>query len=102
MQIVIEIPDEEYARIISMDHFKRTYEQDMICDGTPLPKGHGRIGDLDQILLWMIYKKGIIDKLKCGEITPVFKDATIIEADAESEVDEFDNIDSMLEYLWKI
>ena len=36
MKIVIDIPDEEYARIMSMDHFKRTYEQDMIYDGTPL------------------------------------------------------------------
>jgi len=47
MKIVIDIPDEEYARIMSMDHFKRTYEQDMIYDGTPLPK---RILSVDLII----------------------------------------------------
>jgi hypothetical protein len=38
-----------------------------------------------RILLWLIYKKGIIDDQKCGEIAPVFKDATILEAESEVE-----------------
>ena len=45
MKIVIDIPEEEYARIMSMDHFKRTYEQDMIYDGIPLPKHYGDLAD---------------------------------------------------------
>lgn len=90
MQIVIDIPEDVYKPII------KAYEKDKelqtrpnlykaIANGTPLPKGHGRIGDLDQVLLWMIYKKDIIDEQKCGEITPVFKDATIIEAESEDK-----------------
>ena len=89
MKVVIDIPKEDYD-IIKNDGVYSTFSGEMkrwglaaIRNGTPLPEGHGRIGDLDQILLWMIYKKGIIDDLKCGEIAPVFKDATIIEAESE-------------------
>ena len=92
MQLVIDIP-EDHKRVIDNlvidgKGYLLPYEVEdtlakAVKQSTPLPKGHGRIGDLDQVLLWMIYKKGIIDKLKCGEITPVFKDATIIEAESE-------------------
>lgn len=53
MQIVIDIDDEEYQR--TMRHYK-SFPRDLshyernIVNGTPLPKGHGRIGDLDSIM----------------------------------------------------
>ena len=81
MQIVIDIPKDIYDFLQEND--TGTQVDRAIANGIPLPEGHGRIGDLDQLLLWMIYKKGIIDNLKCGEIAPVFKDATIIEAESE-------------------
>ena len=92
MQIIIDVPNSLYNHITTNIEPNRQADDMLnvlissIVDGTPLPKGHGRIGDLDQILMWLIYKKGIIDKLKCGEIAPVFKDATIIGAD-EEEID---------------
>lgn len=82
MQIVIDIPDEEYEDVKKASGCYYDFGK-AIVNGTVLPKGHGRIGDLDQVLLWMIYTKGIIDNLECGEIAPVFKDATIIEAESE-------------------
>ena len=84
MKIVIDITDEEYEDVKKTGGCYYDFGK-AIYYGTPLPKGHGRIGVLDQLLLWMIYKKGIIDELKCGEIAPIFKDATIIKADIESE-----------------
>lgn len=94
MQIVIDIPDKVYGIIKYFEpaldsEYKE--EDDVktilikgILNGTPLPKGHGRIVDGDEILIWMI-NKGIIDKLKCGEVASVFERATIIQADKEKE-----------------
>lgn len=46
MQIVIDIPDEEYKRLIYIDIFKlRGY----IENGAPLPKGHGRLTEINII-----------------------------------------------------
>ena len=52
MQIVIDISEERFRDIqriaevqLERNHFK-TAEQ-IIANATPLPKGHGRIGDLD-------------------------------------------------------
>ena len=52
MQIVIDVPDEDYKRIKDMpDAFNsltsRAYKS--IKNGTPLPKGHGRLIDADAI-----------------------------------------------------
>lgn len=52
MQIVINISEESYKNIKERVN-KRDYP-DMkigraIADGAPLPKGHGRIGDLDAL-----------------------------------------------------
>ena len=50
MQIVIEIPDEEY-REIRQGH--KTFNTELyllngVLEGTPLPKGHGRLIDADK------------------------------------------------------
>jgi hypothetical protein len=52
---------------------------DWIANGTPLPKGHGRLKDIDKIINDGI-SKGFCDwynEMKCADI--------IIEADKESE-----------------
>lgn len=51
VELVIKIPEEVKNRLC----FGVTYSKDIqvVCealnDGTPLPKGHGRIGDLDAL-----------------------------------------------------
>lgn len=86
IEVVIKIPEEVKNRLC----FGVTYSKDIqvVCealnDGTPLPKGHGRIGDLDALRCentdFDTYKDycTMFDEIEAAE--------TIIEADmAESE-----------------
>jgi len=94
MQIVINISEESYKNIKEQVD-KRDYP-DMqigraIADGTPLPKGHGRLKDADAMI------KRITNLTKCSNgyskvydetmiINIISNELTIIEADeAESE-----------------
>ena len=50
MKVVIDIPNWLYNAI--MEHKEPVYSQSLgeaVRDGTPLPKGHGRLGDLDAL-----------------------------------------------------
>ena len=55
MQVVIDIPEKTYYRIqalVSSDYFEHDICGDSmqrIANGTPLPKGHGRLIDEEQI-----------------------------------------------------
>lgn len=77
MQIVIDIPEEVYRKA------KETH--DVMCDsvwlgikyGTPLPKGHGRLKDIDKIINDGI-SKGFCEWYDEMKYAP-----TIIEADKE-------------------
>ena len=40
MKIVIDIPDNEYHQICELRLHNRTFYDDAIRNGTPLPKGH--------------------------------------------------------------
>ena len=83
MQIVIDIPEKTYHRIQALvmdDYFEHDicgYSMRRIANGTPLPKGHGRLIDAD----------ALIDTLGCSDRDIYVKacieeDAlTIIEAD---------------------
>lgn len=96
MQIVIDIPVQKYKWIVENP---QTYTDDLckaIANGTPLPKGHGRLGDLDTLETEMVsgikagnYVEGyeeygninnMDDCVDCIKHAP-----TIIEADKESE-----------------
>lgn len=101
MQIVIDIPDDEIEYIKNtsfVEHESTVFKQsesdrkktmmifnllDAIRDGTPLPKGHGRLKDIDKIISDGI-SKGFCDWYDEIEYAP-----TIIEADeaTESEVE---------------
>ena len=50
MQIVIDIPEEEY-NIIKKFNAPMTWAEHLIAAGTPLPKGHGRLIDADALPL---------------------------------------------------
>lgn len=45
MKIVIDIPDQMYERVLDGTYCGTLYEE--LKNGTPLPKGHGRLGDFD-------------------------------------------------------
>ena len=84
VELVIKIPEEEYQNYLNM---RPAYPEGVFCyikaiqNGTPLPKGHGRLIDANQL------EKEIEDYSKGAfAMTPEFlvKDApTIIEADRE-------------------
>lgn len=89
MQIVIDIPEEEYQTYINhteaiLDASIPLVHQDLlraVINGTPLPKGHGRLIDADVLVDGMEDDYEFCEALNA---TP-----TIIEADtAESEVSE--------------
>ncbi len=93
MQIVIEIPDKRYKdiqRIASVqleDRYYQTVEQ-IIARGTPLPKGHGRLIDADELYLDIQTD----EEMRLGEhlewVKNRFDNApTIIEADKEESED---------------
>ena len=49
MQIVIDIPKGYYDGIKSIPDIQCDADMQIIKNGTPLPEGHGRLGDLDKI-----------------------------------------------------
>lgn len=77
MELLIKIPEEEYKRMKEKRMFGNvTTWKDAICNGTPLPKGHGRLIDADKI--WDLYHDYEYDFYEA------FNDvATIIEANEE-------------------
>lgn len=93
MQIVIEIPDRQYELLQRVAKTKRGVENlseygELILNGTPLPKGHGRLVDADELYDGFIdgtegYDCQTWNRIEIGDI---IEDApTIIEADNESE-----------------
>lgn len=51
MKVIVDIPNWLYNAI--MEHKEPHYSKSLgeaVRDGTPLPKGHGKLGDLDSIM----------------------------------------------------
>lgn len=77
MQIMIDIPKEEYERLAYIDILKlRTY----IENGTSLPKGHGRLIDESDLMPDSDYEDGMFYSVSIGAIHGA---PTIIEEDKE-------------------
>lgn len=78
MQLVIDIHEKDYQSILNSGQVP----YGVVCaimNGTPLPKGHGRIGDLDR--LYYVFEKNVVSADAFKEL---FDHApTIIEADKE-------------------
>ena len=96
MQLVVEISEKEYNRIQAMDwkNGDKWYEEPIraIHYGTPLPKGHGRLKDIDKFLK-SVEKDRMHECYMCSwTVDDVLQKLdswyapTIIEADKESEV----------------
>lgn len=72
MKIVIDIPEEMYQNVLNGTYCGTLYEK--LKNGTPLPKGHGRLIDADELE----------SRMKIGYC--IVRDApTIIEADKAGE-----------------
>lgn len=78
MRLIIDIPEEYYEKVIkTIPDWQASADTLMIKNGTPLPKGHGRLIDADALIDSLdasdrdIYCKAVIE-----EDAP-----TIIEAD---------------------
>ena len=96
MQIVIDIPEDVIESAQSSPNYYPTYNFEKIwraiANGTPLPKGHGRLIDADKANKKMQYyhddceKTSVYTRLGFETAMNVVNDApTIIEADTESE-----------------
>ena len=94
MQIVIDIPKEKYDLCKKWKPSERSELQEAVANGTPLPKGHGGLIDVNQYKQTLV---GYIDENKnsddmflagCGDgayhAMCMLKDIpTIIEADSK-------------------
>ena len=91
MQIVIDIPKDVYEEIMAHNRERREggksayYFEGLIQNGTPLPKGHGRLIDADAFAIRGEY----LEKLYGSDFYWEFKKQldkhpTIIEADKEN------------------
>ena len=71
IELVVKIPKEEYEMIVNSEDCGLHTLTRVIANGTPLPKGHGKLIDADDIDNHII---GHVDTRSCP---------TIIEADKE-------------------
>ena len=63
MQIVIDIPDEYYKKLVNpYQHNEKWCERlkRIVMNGTPLPKGHGAIVDMNQLNMWDVKQTPVI------------------------------------------
>jgi hypothetical protein len=90
MKIIIDIPETAYRLLNNggVDWLGTEYILSAVAKGTPLPKGHGRLGDLDKIKKEMqnyhddCAKTSKYTRLGFETAMAVVEDApTIIEAD---------------------
>lgn len=88
MQIMIDIPKHIYEHIKEVYEHSHTVEAtySYIYHGIPLPKGHGRLIDVNDIKVIELEDSLHIIRHEKGDEIDVHIDApTIIEADTESE-----------------
>lgn len=85
MQIVIDIPQEIYDDYMSCDK-NEIMENGALIDkaiinGTPLPKGHGRLIDADSLNFWMTEVDKNYQTVKVVSKWQVDNALTVLEAD---------------------
>lgn len=85
MKLVIDLPEYLYDRLHDLvydDYALNDYEL-AVFNGTPLPKGHGRLIDVSDLMPDSDYEDGLFYAVSIGQINLA---PTIIEADkSESE-----------------
>lgn len=85
MQIVIEIDDDRYEKIINNEVYAPLDICVALYNGTPLPKGHGRLIDGDKAIADFA-NYGIDHMWDAVDLPDIIDESpTIIEADEESD-----------------
>lgn len=97
MQILVEIDDKLYNRIKYLEPRANTMLDELmrsIQNGTPLPKGHGRLKDVDELLKMTKSYKSELGRLKADPFVKsgietvesfIKEMPTLIEADRSEE-----------------
>lgn len=81
MELIIQIDEAEYNKICNYDGMNVTRMMSIIQHGIPLPKGHDRLIEADEVLF-----QSIRDYCGPGKAYEILKSAkTIIEADKEKD-----------------
>ena len=84
IELVIKIDEKLYSDMKSLPF--TTFAEDVIINGTPLPKGHGRLIDADELKPRDISPEAWYSPMWGFELFDIEDAPTIIEADAaESE-----------------
>ena len=90
IELVIKIPEEEYSDFCKRYIGSHNIVINAVCNGTPLPKGHGDLIDRDNLLVDSYYTCDLSgNEINIVEVTTVEMADAIIEADKEYE-DETD------------
>lgn len=88
IELVIKIPEETYKNVNERFIVDFATIGKAIRNGTPLPKGHGRIVDIDKLINSKCndcgHIKGVTCTVPCYEVRRMSSASTIIEADKES------------------
>ena len=86
MHIVIDIPEnswEEIRHTATTDPDSMNWYERKISEGKPLPKGHGKLVDVKQVVMALVYRHLLKDNVTCGDVKRILDMATLIEADKE-------------------
>lgn len=87
MKLIIEVPEEEY-NTRQLLHYFGCYSDKLdlvIYNGTPLPEGHGRIVDIDEVIKCIEEAQGADVVWALNLIEWACSKRTIIEADKEGD-----------------
>jgi len=85
MQIIMDIPEEKYDKLIEQMQLDSNFSA---CKISLLPKGHGKLVDLNEVIQNFCGKSCGCTLEECGDETPcplvqrIISTPTIIEADA--------------------
>lgn len=90
MKVIIDIPEEEY-NIIKVSNAPMAWAEHLIANGTPLPRGYGKLIDADAFQRYCFNK--YFDKRLSAEGLAIINmflavQPTIIEADQDSHESE--------------
>jgi len=88
MKIVIDIPEENYISCLTSGYARKSIYTDLVYairNGTQLPKGHGKLVDVEDVKDNIRKWKGYLDEDMMGRINFAMDNhiPTIIDADKE-------------------
>ena len=86
MQVVIDVPDKVYEMVMNTGTYGcyRFNSSKAIKEGIPLPKGHGKLKDVSELIPDSDYDDGECLAVSVSQIKSA---PTIIEADVEEDED---------------